>query len=217
MTDETTVAEGDVATAIAKATEGLKAKNTELLGKLKARGDEFAAMKAQLDTLSATQEELEAEKATKAGDFEKLKEQLTAKHTKDITALQEALKAEQSVAHTLLVENGLTDALTKAKVPPHFLDAARALIKTSSDIKLEDIDGKRLAQVGGKSLSEYVTEWAGSETGKHFVSAPDNSGGGAQGAGSANGSAKTMNRKQFEGLPPAKQSEFARSGGTLTD
>jgi hypothetical protein len=217
MTEETTVADGDVAAAIAKATEGLKAKNTELLGKLKAKGDEFAAMKAQLDELSTAQSELETDKATKAGDFDKLKEQLSAKHAKELATAQDALKSEQSVTHQLLVESGLTDALTKAKVPPHFLDAARALIKTSSQIELQDIDGKRAATISGKPLTDFVTEWAGSDTGKHFVAAPATSGGNAQGAGQANGTAKTIDRKAFDALPQSERASRIKDGVKVVD
>ena len=203
--------------AVAKATAGLKAKNDELLGKLKAQKDELSALKSQFDEIQAARESAEAEKAEKEGDIAKLREQMEARHKKELEKLAASLDAEKGVNHKLLVENGLSAALTKAGVKPEYMDAAKALLQTQSKIELSDIDGQRAAIVEGKPLAEFVTGWAQGDTGKHFVAAPANSGGNAQGALGADGSGKTMSRKEFEGLPPARQSALSQEGITLSE
>ncbi len=74
----------------------------------------------------------------------------------------------------MIVDGGLTDSLAKVGVLPHFMDAAKALLKNQVTI----VDNK--AVVGDKPLAEFMTEWVG-DTGKHYISATDNSGGGAGG------------------------------------
>jgi len=206
-----------VAKAVAEATAGLKNKNDELLGKLKAKATELDDIKSRLDELDKAKEEAEAAAAEKAGDVNKIREQLESKHKREMEKLSASLDAEKSVNHKLLVDNGLTNALTEVGVSKDYLPAARALIQTSNSIELTDIDGQRVAQINGTSLTDHVAAWAQSDSGKHFVAAPANSGGGAQGAGGANGSTKTMSRAQFQELPPAKQSALSREGVSLTD
>lgn len=55
------------------------------------------------------------------------------------------------------------------------MDAAKAMLRGQAAIK----DGA--AVIGDKPLADHVTEWAGTDQGKHFITAPANSGGGGQG------------------------------------
>lgn len=218
MTEQNTDAgnsgDGDV---VAKATAGLKAKNDELLGKLKAQKDELSSLKAQFDEIQAARDTAEAEKAEKEGDFTKLREQLEAKHAKEVEKLTATLDAEKSVNHKLLVENGLTSALTEAGVKPEYLPAAKALLQAQSKIQLSDLDGQRAATVEGKPLAEFVTGWAQGDAGKHFVAAPANSGGNAQGALGADGSSKTITRSEFDGLGQAARAAKVKDGFKVVD
>jgi len=220
MTDENTEtpnADEAVAQAIADATAGLKNKNTELLGKLKTQTAEFSDMKAQLDALAEANEAAETAAAEKAGDFSKVRAAMEAKHAAARKEAQDAATAERAVNHKLLVDNGLNDALVAAGVFAHALPAVKALITSSNEIELVDVDGTRAAQINHQPLSDYVAAWAQGDAGKHFVSAPDNSGGGAQGAAGGKATGKTMTRAQFQGLNPAQQSQKAREGVTLSD
>lgn len=154
-----------------EATEALSAKNKELLAELraakaKAKGSEIdpedhSRLQTERDDLAA-----KLEKVTK--DSSKQIEKLTA----DVAARDSALTEH-------LIDGGLTAALVKANVSPHFMDAAKAMLRGKATIK----DGA--AVIGDKPLGDHVTEWAGSDQGKHFVAAPANSGGGA-GGGSGN-------------------------------
>jgi len=64
-------------------------------------------------------------------------------------------------------------------VKPEYMDAVVALLSPLATLKAEG--DSRVAVVGDKPLTDYVSEWAKSDKGKHYVSAPDNKGGGANG------------------------------------
>jgi hypothetical protein len=84
-------------------------------------------------------------------------------------------------------------------------------------IKAEN--GEYSALIGDKPIGDFVKEWTGSDAGKHFVSADNNSGGGANGGGS-NGTTKTMTRASYNALStsnPAQAAAFFKDGGQLTD
>ena len=76
-----------------------------------------------------------------------------------------------------MVENGLTEALLAANVAPQFVEAAKAMLGKGVTVATDG--DTRKAVVGDKSLGDYVKEWAASDSGKHFVSAPANGGGGS--------------------------------------
>lgn len=91
------------------------------------------------------------------------------------TALERAEVAERQL-HTLLVENGLTEALSRAQVAPSLLDAAKALLLRQH--KAEIVEGKAL--IDGDEIVDFVRDWADGEAGRHFVAAPQSGGGGAE-------------------------------------
>ena len=194
--------------AVAEATAGLVAKNQELLGKVKKLQKdsqidpaEHAALQSELD---ATQAKLaEATKALKAANTEAEK-------------VKKAFEGESKLTHRLLVENGLTDALTKSGVTnPVHLRAAKAML--SGQVQLVAEGDNRIAKVGDKALADYVGEWAKGEEGKYFVAAQQNGGGGAPGGAGKGGNAKTLTRTAFDGLDVAAKSKFIADGGTVTD
>jgi hypothetical protein len=160
--------------AVDAAVEKLEVKNRELLGenrKLKAKGEvspeDHAALERERD-------ELQGQVANLTKEVKTLK---TSAETADT-----ALKGEQAYTQRLLVDNGLSAALLEAGVKnPAHLKAAAALIRASSQVEVKVEGDNRSAVIGGKPLLEFVKAWAASDDGKHFVSAPANSGAGAQG------------------------------------
>lgn len=194
--------------AVDEAVAGLQTKNAELLAKLKkatkdAQIDpsEHAALQSELD---ATQAKLaEAVKAAKAANTEAEK-------------VKKAYESESKLTHNLLVENGLTDALTKAGVTnPVHLRAAKAML--AGQVQLVAEGDNRIAKVGDKALADYVGEWAKGEEGKYFVAAQQNGGGGAPGGAGKGGNVKSLTRTAFDGLDVAAKSKFIADGGTVTD
>lgn len=164
------------------AIEVLSAKNNQLLGevkvaKAKAKGAEidpaeYAALQNENETLKS-----ELNKATKDS-------------AKTIEALQTSLSEKDGALQSYLIDNGLNDAMLKAGIKPEFMSAAKAMLKANTKVTAEN--GQYSALMGDKPLFDAITEWAASDEGKHFVSAPANSGGGATGG---NGNATSVTPK----------------------
>lgn len=161
--------------AVDEAVAGLQSKNTELLGKLKK-----ATKDAQIDPAdhAALQAELDE---TQVKLTTALKEAKTA--TKAAGDAKKAFEGESKVAHDLLVNTGLSDALIANGVKKaSYLKAAKAML--AGQVVLTADGDKRIAKVGDKALADFVKEWAVSDEGKTFVDAPGNVGGGANGGAS---------------------------------
>ena len=200
MTDKTiTLTEAEFDAKIAEAVDGLKAKNTELLGELKKLKKGSAVDPAEVEKLEATIEELKG-KLTTAEKSAKIA-------TKEVETVRKQLESESSFNQRLLVDNGLTEALTKnGVVHPVHLKAAKALLEKSIKI---DADGEnKVAKLGDKLLADAIKEWAGSDEGKHFVAAPGHAGGGAAGGNSGNGGAGAAKGK-VDGSPNERAEYFA--------
>lgn len=164
------------------AVEVLSAKNLQLLGEVK-----VAKAKAKGADIDPT------EYAALLNENDLLKSELT-KTTKDSTktieALQTSLTEKDGALQSYLIDNGLNDAMLKAGIKPEFMSAAKAMLKANTKVTAEN--GQYSALMGDKPLFEAITDWAASDEGKHFVSAPANSGGGATGG---NGNATSVTPK----------------------
>jgi len=194
--------------AVDEEVAGLQSKNAELLAKLKK-----ATKDAQIDPAehAALQSELEATQAKLAEAAKALKAA-----TSEAEKVKKAYDGESQLTHRLLVENGLTDALTKAGVTnPVHLRAAKAML--SGQVQLVAEGDNRIAKVGDKALADFVSEWAKGEEGKYFVAAQQNGGGGAPGGAGKGGNVKSLTRTAFDGLDVAAKSKFIADGGTVTD
>jgi hypothetical protein len=160
--------------AVDEAVSGLKIKNLDLAARLE---------KARKGTTIDPDEYKELEqRAAKAEDDLKAATKALKAATGDLEITRKAHESESEFTKRLLVDNGLVDALTKAGVTnPVNLKAAKAMLKDGVTLV---IDGDtRKAMLGDKDLNEGILAWAGSDEGKHFIAAPSNSGGGAQGSG----------------------------------
>lgn len=194
--------------AVERATGPLLAKRDELLGEVKKlrKGqqidpEELARVEQERDDARSALSEAQkvAKKATEAAD----------------KAAKAQADAEGSVAK-LLVDNGLTDALAKAGVNnPALVKAAKAMFATQAQVA--DDNGSKVARIGDKALADAIAEWAGTDEGKHFVTAHDASGGGSQGGHKGGGAAKAITREAFNGLDPSAQSAHFQGGGVVTD
>lgn len=194
--------------AVAAATEGLQAKNRELLGEVKKLKKGVDIDPAEVERLESRIEALEGEKSQLSKQVKEL--------SKTAEAATKALETESKFTQKLLVENGLAAELTKAGVTnPAHLKAAQAMLKDGVQIV---VDGDvRAAKIGDKALSEFIKDWAAGDEGKHFVQAPANNGGGASGGSGTGAQVKVMPRSQFDTLPAQQKADFAKAGGQLTD
>lgn len=193
--------------AVDAAVAPLATKRDELLAevrKLKAgkqvSPEDYAALEAERDELRASLDKTGKELKAAIANAEKA---------------TKALETESGFTKKLLADNGLSDALVKAGVNnPAHLKAVKALL--AGQVQIVSEGDQRIAKVGDKALADFVTEWAKSDDGKHFVSAPANSGGGAQGgAGGAGG--KTMTRAEWDTKSHADRAAFAKDGGKVVD
>lgn len=183
-----------------RSVNGLKADLAK--AKAKAKGAEIdpeahAELQTQVETLKA-----ELEKTTKT--YAKQTEMLTKQVGEKDTALSR-----------YLIDAQLSDGLAKAGVKPEFLDAVKALHKTSATIKADN--GEYVALLGDKPIAEALKEWVGSDMGKSFIAAPNNQGGGANGGNSNGNNTKQVTRQQFDSLSPAQKMEFAKGGGQVVE
>jgi hypothetical protein len=163
-----------IKTAVKEATEGLVRKRDELLAELKEARKGKAIDPEELEKRDQRIEELEA----------KLKEaeKTVKKATADAEAAKKALADEAGFSQRLLVDNGLNEALAKAGVTnPVHLKAARAMLAGQVQVVAEG--DQRVVKIGDKPAADFIAEWAKGDEGKFFVSAAQNSGGGATGSG----------------------------------
>ena len=180
MADDT-YTKADLDAAIEKAVGPLK----ESIGKLETKNDELIGENrrlkrgAEIKPEDLTAAEDRADKAEKAlAEANKQVKTLTGERDKAV----KDLASEQGYTSKLLIQDGLKSALIANGVKDEdFIDSLSAKFASSATVK---IDGdNRSAVIGDKSLADHIKEWAGTDQGKKFVSAPVNSGGGASGSG----------------------------------
>jgi len=189
--------------AVDEATAGLLKKRDELLGEVKKLRKNSEIDPEDYQRLKDENEELQG-KVTEANKAVK-------KASEDAQKALKQAEAEGSAVRQLLVENGLNEALTKAGVKPEYLKAAKAMF--AKDVQVVQDGENRVAKVGDKALTEFVTSWAQSDEGKHFVSAPANSGGGA---GGSKGSQGASVKGKVDGTPEERAAYFKEKFETQT-
>lgn len=175
--------------AVEAAVGGLKTKNAELIRKLE--GAKTAEEKAaKYDEIVAERDKLTAKVEELGGNNRALGKQL-----KDAT---EALGKESTFTQSLLIDGGLTNELSKAGVVPELMPAVKAMLKEMGAKVVVEGEARK-AMIGDKELSAFVSAWATSDAGKHFVKATANQGGGANGGqgGNAGKALKEPVRKEY--------------------
>lgn len=185
--------------AVEESNRGLKADLVKL--KARAKGgdidpEDYANLQTQVSELSS---KLESE-----GKLGK----------KEVERLSGLIKEKDSALTTYLLDANLTDSLAKSKVKTELMDAAKALLKMQATIKVDN--GIYQAMIGDKVLGDFVKEWATSETGKHFVAADINLGGGAQG-GNTNSQTKIMSRSDFDAKTQFERATLVKDGYRLVE
>lgn len=192
----------------------LKQKNADLLGKLKKKDDGEGGKVAELESKI---DDLTEQLAKTTRDSEKLRKALE-KERDDFKALA---ANEQTAVSRLVLDNGLTEALTKAGVRKELLPAARALLKEQGilSVKSEGDVRKAVAKLAkdGKeeelTLEDYITKhFVASESGKAFIPASGNSGAGAGGNGGAGGSGAG---KKWAEMSLKERTELFKTNPTL--
>ena len=189
--------EEEIKAAVDAATEGLKSKNSELLGKIKKLSEVADKVKdIDIDSLLAAKTELEDIKKKgdeEKGEYKKLYDTLKAEKDKETGKLVSDLSAAKETILAMNKKNAVVSAITSSgiSIPAPLFEIA--INNILPNIAVADT-GK--AMVGDKKVTDFVKEWAVSEVGKHFV-VSGNSGGGANGGGGdgMNSEAKYFDKK----------------------
>lgn len=194
--------------------EALTATNNGLKADLKkAKAELQKGQTIDPSEFNSLQSENEAIK-TKLATFEKDIKKITGERD---TALK-TLETESQVTVNMQRERDLTEALSAIGVTNAInLKAAKAMLAAQVQVVTEG--DKRITKVGDKALSDHLKEWGATDEGKHFISAPNNTGGGSQGSSGKNNT-KTMTRADYDAMQasnPAQASAFFKDGGQLTD
>ena len=171
--------------------ERLKGENAKARQRLRdarnGTGDDASA--AEITRLEADLATVQGELRTAQSNLRQATRDLQTATTERDTATRD-LETERTFARDTLVNSSLTSALVEANVQPQFLEDVTASL--SRGVTVKEVDGKRMAFVGDKPLGDYVKEWSQGDKGKHYVSAPNNGGGGAQNPGNPQGGAKQL-------------------------
>ena len=170
---------------------------------------------SELKNARAQNKEVDSEKYFAMQDeLETLKhehEKLNKLHKTETERLSKGLNEKESYLQRLIVDDGLTNALAKLGITGVKLFDAKAILKDKIDLKQNG--DKYEALIGGKPLNDFIKEWAEAKpsddgfvsiasfnipSGKNYIAAPQNTGGGATGGGSSGGqkSFKDMNEME---------------------
>lgn len=162
-------------TAINGLAGGLHSKNNELLDKINAGKTNLSASESEVETLRLFKENADLLAAESAKDWDASKTLINERHTKELEKLTGESKTDKDLIRTLLIDNGLSAALDGVNINPALKDGAIAMLHNQCVIS----EGK--AMIGDKTLSEAITEWSGSDMGKAYTLAANNSGNGSGG------------------------------------
>lgn len=160
---------------INKATDGLSEKNKELLGKVSASSEANVSTLAEMEALRKFKSNSDKQTAEDAENWKEVERLSNEAHSKEIESLTAKGDDNESLIKTLLIDNGLSDALDGININPALKSGAIAMLHGKCAIS----EGQ--AMIGEKSLSEAVKEWSETDIGKAYTLATNNSGMGLNG------------------------------------
>lgn len=157
--------------------EGLRNKNTELLGKLrKARTEGGDGSAAEVERLENELSDVQGKLRKAESDLRTANRDLATVTSERDTANND-LTAEREISRNEFVNNRLTAELAAVNVGQHFLEDLTPSM--ARQVTVRDVNGERQAFVGDKALGDHIKEWAGTDKAKHYITAPANGGGGS--------------------------------------
>lgn len=174
-------------------------KNKELVAREK-------AAKTAADEAEAAREEAANTVASKAGDVEAVKAALEKKHKLALDKLNADLSARDERLGTLLIDNLIKDAITTNNVHSKHVEAVEAILRTRTKAKIENGEA---VTADGVPLADAVGAYFKSKDAIEYVSAPANTGAGAQ--GSSNRTAPLMTSAPTNAAEMAQFAEIGRN------
>jgi hypothetical protein len=168
----------------------------------------------EIQELLAAQQKADEERAAKAGEWDKLKEQMNQKHANDLKAKDDEVAKMRSSLEEYLVDADATRAIAEAKgVPALLLPHVKACVRVVEEngkYKPLVVDPKGDPRVNGKgeylTISDLVGEMRQSEI---FGRAFEGNGPGGSGT-PPNGQAGGTGRADLSKLPPMERLRLHR-------
>lgn len=215
--------------------QGLKAKNNEILLKMKKINEEKANLQKLID--DADYQEYLAKKdnpdnsvnnatqGTGNAEFDKAKLEIR-KLTSELKKLsEEKAKVEEKAnqVESIFVKDRksaqLSAALDAAGFDPKhkslLINAMQGIAKVDPEnnynVIIEDENGLPMP------AKEYAIAYANTETGKEYLRKPENKGANSQGFNGGSASGKVMQISAYNSMNPKDQAAFMKSGGSLKD
>lgn len=211
--------------AVEVAVAGLKAKNDELLGKLK-EGKVSEGDRAELEKFRKSKTKKEEDESLKAGEYGKLKEQLVKKHGEDMLEMEAKNKKMKQALDKHLIDAAAISAIASAKgltklLLPHVKTNLK-VIEDDGEFVARVVDSAGTVRIGDDKGNPMTIEQlvASMKTDEIFSSAFEGTGvngGGAHGSDKTPGKKKTMSRSNFDKMEVLDKNKFMNEGGALTD
>lgn len=226
--------EAVIAARVAEATNGLKAKNSELLGSLQKQKETLKQFEG-IDVESVKQimarfENDEEAKLIKDGKFdqviERRTEKLRAESERQVQQALEKVKAAEKRAQNfegLVLDNHIRAAAATAGMHPQAIEDAlfrgRSIFTLDAEGKAIQLGEDKHPVLGKDGKSPFSpAEWLEGmkATAPHWFPTGSTGAGGGQGGKQA-AKAKTITREQFEKLDPMERATTVRSGVEIVD
>ena len=150
---------------------GLAGKNAQLLEKLSTGKELGQAGAAEMEALKLFKQNADVKTAEDAQSYTDAKALTQTAHDADMLKLTERITGFEKGERTRLITDGISSELTELKVNPLYSDTTAAYFESMSQV----VDGK--AMIGDKTQSEFIKEWAQTDSGKASCLAQNNSGG----------------------------------------
>jgi len=174
-----------VAAVVKGEVDGLKKKNDELMEKyqdVNKKLKPFEGLDAEeIKKVLKSAKDAKDKKDKDEGNWEKVVADMKAAHETEIAKRDDQQKQWQLELDKNLKAAAVRDAIVEAKIAAPFIKAVTPMLETQMVVVGEG--DKRRALIGDKTATEFLSAFVATDEGKHYVSADNNSGGGAGGSG----------------------------------
>lgn len=204
-------------------TTGLKAKNAELLAKLKELKQYDGIDPDEYRTLKEQAAKADEERLKKAGEFDTLKKQLIEAHGKEKTALEARLATlTKSLEEHVLIATATQAIAAEKGIAPLLMPHVKARTRLDESGRPVVVDESGTVRIDAKgqplTIAALVAEMKADVAvfGRAFEPSGA-AGSGATGGSGGSGSGKTMTLTAFNDLNPKARAAYMASGGTLQE
>jgi hypothetical protein len=208
-----------ISAAVEAATAKLAAQNEKLLGEVKNARQRVEAFK-DYDPDQVKEALEKAKEARKQaadaladrGQYEKALKTATENHQNEMAKVTQERDTALKEVKGLVVSTAINGGMAAIGVPGPLQPAVAAMLR--EQISVIDQDGKRMAMVGDKTVTDHMQAWSESDEGKFFVGDVGNQGGAASG-GKGAGTGGTPNPWAAETRNLTQQGIMERDNPTL--